>query len=700
MTDNKINISKYLVKFKKIKKVSLFLGIILVTAILYFILTGVSGKTDDWSYSYNSPERWSTYVGILLAGAIVLSFVLSWIVIPLYLIVRGKPDESGENVKRKFGTRLLIGLLAFPVILYICILTEFWMGVLVITIIAVISIVFGIKYAFRRHVRIALVPLILILVLIPILLIGIISAFIFSMGGSSLQTSSFPEDPRIGLATGGAKDASNFRINIENDYMPLPTDITYEGLFYEYFFDTGETSVCEKYFCPSYSYALSEDPFSHDEEHYLQVGLNSGIKESDFSRKKLNLVIVLDISGSMSSSFNRYYYDQFGDQELFDYEPDEDVDKSKMEIASKAVVDLLDHLNEEDRFGMVLFDDRAYLAKPLKEVGDTDMDVIKGHILELTPRGGTQMSAGMKKGTELFDDLSDTNQDDYENRIIFLTDAMPNLGETRQEGLLAMTQTNARNHLYTTFIGIGVDFNTELVDSITKIRGANYYSVHSAKEFKTRMDDEFEYMVTPLVFNLSLTLDAQGFEIEKVYGSPEADEATGEIMKVNTLFPSRREGEETKGGIVILKLKKLSEEPDLRLKTSYEDRSGRIDGDEIVVTFPHVAPDYFDNSGIRKGILLSRYVNVMRNWIEDERTSYQENEPIQPSITFDSGIVILPEVPYLNRWERQSIPLRVSDEYKDILKEFSVHFEVEEQQLDDETLSKEKEILEKLINYE
>jgi hypothetical protein len=41
------------------------------------------------------------------------------------------------------------------------------------------------------------------------------------------------------------------------------------------------------------------------------VGLDSGIKVEDFKRKKLNLIILLDVSGSMSSPFDTYYYDQF-----------------------------------------------------------------------------------------------------------------------------------------------------------------------------------------------------------------------------------------------------------------------------------------------------------------------------------------------------------------------------------------------------
>ena len=48
----------------------------------------------------------------------------------------------------------------------------------------------------------------------------------------------------LGFAVGGAKDINNFRENIRNGYLPLPTDITYEGLFYDYYFET-EDRDCE-----------------------------------------------------------------------------------------------------------------------------------------------------------------------------------------------------------------------------------------------------------------------------------------------------------------------------------------------------------------------------------------------------------------------------------------------------------------------
>ncbi len=71
-------------------------------------------------------------------------------------------------------------------------------------------------------------------------------------------------------------------------------------------------------FSASYSHAVVRDPLSGIPEEYLCIGLNSkvffdairsqnpfdgeGIRK--YGRPKLNLVIVLDISGSMSSSFD------------------------------------------------------------------------------------------------------------------------------------------------------------------------------------------------------------------------------------------------------------------------------------------------------------------------------------------------------------------------------------------------------------
>lgn len=498
--------------------------------------------------------------------------------------------------------------------------------------------------------------------------------------------------PSIGLSAGGAKDVSSFRENINQSYLPLPSDVTYEGLFYDYYFETGAAQECNKLFCPSYSYAVSKDPFSKEPEYYLSLGLNSGIR--DFQRKKLNLVVVLDYSGSMGSAFDQYYYDRFGNMVEVDQRGQES-SKTKMQIADESVAGLLDHLKPEDRFGMVIFSDEAFLLDPLTQMEDKNPDKLRSSILAIRETYGTNMEAGMEKGTALFDRLLPQDAD-YENRIIFLTDAMPNLGETADLPIYRMLEENADRGIYTTFIGIGVDFNTELIENITKIRGANYYSIHSADEFKQRMDDEFDFMVTPLVFDLRLRLDAPGYEIQKVYGSPEADLATGDLMKVNTLFPSRAEEGAVRGGVILVKLRQLSGAGRIVLSASYEDRDGRRDSDEAVVELEESTSDFYQNNGVRKAVLLARYADLLKNWMIDERRAAEKGGRIVPSVTLASGIVIPVE---LGEWERQSLPLTVSDPYPELLGRFRDYFQVEAQAIGDSSLDREEAILKKLEGY-
>lgn len=495
----------------------------------------------------------------------------------------------------------------------------------------------------------------------------------------------------LGFTVGGAQNIENYRENIENGYFPLMTDITYNGLFSEYYFDTGNNNVeknTEDMFYPSYSIAKSKDPISGEDEYYMSVGLNSNIKESDFQRKKLNLVLVLDISGSMDSYFDEYYYDSFGG-----YEEKESNAKTKMQIAQESINMLIDRLNPDDSLGIVLFESDSNIAKELNLNSNIDLDAIKNHILEVEAIGGTNFEAGYEDATELFEDYELVNNDEYENRIIVLTDAMPNIGETSDEGLLGMIKDNAENKIYTTFIGIGVDFNTELIEEIGDVRGANYYAVNNEDEFNSKMDEEFEYMVTPLVFDLKLNLESEGYKIEKIYGSD--TESYGELMNVNTLFPSKSVDGETKGGIVLLKLKKESDtEKDLKLTVEYTDRDGKQHLNEQIVEFKDTEEEFYDNTGIRKGIVLARYVNVIKDWIAYERT---EDEKFM--ILYPIGINDFDEEYYysLGEQERQSVDLSVSEDYKKIFNDLKVYIENENKELKDETLEKEIEILEKLI---
>lgn len=509
----------------------------------------------------------------------------------------------------------------------------------------------------------------------------------------------------IGFSAGGAKDVANFRENIRAGFLPLPTDIAYEGLFYDYYFDTGAADACRRLFCPSYVAAMSPDPFSGRGEIFLSVGLNSNIEAAQFSRKRLNLVIVLDISGSMGSPFDEYYYDRSGNRQ--EAEPGE-TRRTKLETATRSIVNLVSHLTDDDRLGIVLFDSTAYRAKRVRELALTDRDRLAAHLLELQPGSSTNMEAGMKMAADLLEPFRDLDRGQYENRIIFLTDAMPNTGRTGEGDLLDLARDSASQGVHSTFVGIGVDFNTELVSGISKIRGANWYSVHSARDFRKRLDEEFDFMVTPLVFDLQLRLETKGYEIVKVYGSPEEDDgkataagagdeaSTKDIMRVNTLFPSKVEAGQTRGGVILVKLRARGGETRLALTASYEDRLGRRESETKTVSLPGPHALAYPTTGIRKAILLSRYADLLRNWVTDEGVSRIERRPIAVSVSDVDGIPCPPTPAVLGRWERQSLPLTVSSAYQRFFAKFLTHFRAEASLLGDPSLDREAKVLEKL----
>jgi len=505
--------------------------------------------------------------------------------------------------------------------------------------------------------------------------------------GAQPQAASADGGGSVGLAAGGAKDANAFRRNVENDYLPIPSALSYEGLFYDYYFEGGDPGACSDLFCPTYAPAVTADPLSGDPERYLSVGLHSSLSATDFDRKRLNLVVVLDVSGSMDSPFDRYYYDQYGNEQ----EVEDAGDQSKLAVAKDALASLTEQLRPGDRFGVVLYNDRSTVAKPLNPVAETDMDAIRGHIREdVQAGGGTNLSAGLDDATGLLEEYAGADRTTYENRTIVLTDAMPNVGDTSEGGLRGRLETAAEGNLHATFVGVGVDFNTEVVDAITSVRGANYYSVHSPSGFRERVVENFEYMVTPLVFDLSLELDAEGYEIERVYGSSAAEDATAEVLSVNTLFASPTSDGETRGGVVLAKVGDVDGGGELTVRASWADRTGERTERETTVSFPDGGPEQFATDGVRKAVLLTRYADLLKNWMVDERE--RDGEP-------ESDGIEVPDDDDLGRWEQQSTPLSVSPEYRDRFRRFATHFESEMAALGDDALQQELEVLRTLASY-
>lgn len=482
----------------------------------------------------------------------------------------------------------------------------------------------------------------------------------------------------VGLATGGAKDIANFRENIANGYTPQPEAISDEGLFYDYYFETGAPVETEALFAPRYAAAVSEDPVRGTTERYLSVGLDSTLAIDDFERPRLELVAVLDVSGSMDSAFDAYYYDEHSRR----HEAEGEV-STKLTAATQSLCALTEQLRADDSLGVVLYNGSAHVAKPLRDVQATDMPALRRHIRQISAGGSTNLADGFDTAEEMLGAADPDPQ--TERRVVFMTDMMPNTGATHSEELTDLFAEAATQGIHTTFIGMGLDANAELVDTLSGIRGANHYFVNSANEFERRLGSEFDYMVTPLVYDLTLELDAAGYSLEAVHGSPSAEAPTDRLMHVGTLFPSAKADGEARGGIVLLRVEQTDPDADLGLVASWTERGGGEYTERVSVELP-ADSDTYDHDGVRKAVALARYARELRTWAS----------------VVQSGDV---EAGLLDDWhpreergqhERESVPLILPPEFASRFQDLRAYLEAEQQALGDEEMALEVDLLDRL----
>jgi Ca-activated chloride channel family protein len=479
----------------------------------------------------------------------------------------------------------------------------------------------------------------------------------------------------VGLAAGGAKDVDNFRENVASGYTPQPEAISDEGLFYDYYFETGQCTETDALFAPRYAAAVAEHPIEGPTERYLSVGLDSTLSVDAFERPRLDLVAVLDVSGSMDSDFDAYYYDEHGNKQT-----PGDGAATKLEAATQSLCALTEQLREDDRLGVVLYNHRAHVAKPLRDVATTDMPAIRRHIRDIAAGGSTNLADGFEAAVDML--VDETPDPRTERRVVFMTDMMPNTGTTEEGELTSLFADAAAEGIHTTFIGMGLDANADLSETLSGIRGANHYFIHSAEEFERRLGEEFDYMVTPLVYDLTLELDADGYEVDAVHGSPSADPATDRLMHVGTLFPSAKQDGDARGGVVLARLLETGASGDLELVASWTERDGGQHRESVTVALPD-EPDTYAHDGVRKAIALARYARELRTWARDLHDRADAATGVDDWLLPDQR----------GQHERESVPLVVPEAYHERFATLRSYLADEMDALGDEALQQELDLL-------
>jgi Ca-activated chloride channel family protein len=195
-------------------------------------------------------------------------------------------------------------------------------------------------------------------------------------------------------------------------------------------------------------------------------------------RPPLNLAAVIDRSGSMGGK--------------------------KIESAKESLRLLLDQLAPVDRFSLVAFDNEVL---PLVEgVLAKDKTEIREVIDRIQTGGSTNLSGGWVKGIELADRKA---KPDQVNAVLLLTDGQANQGIVDRAQLIAIGENiHKEKAIRTTCLGLGADFNEDLLKDIATNAGGRFYYIETPDQAPEVFKEELGGLLAVTAQNVELELTA------------------------------------------------------------------------------------------------------------------------------------------------------------------------------------------------
>jgi len=287
---------------------------------------------------------------------------------------------------------------------------------------------------------------------------------------------------------GGAQDIGQFRSILDEGGIPGEETLDANGFFNEHYIELPEPD-CGQVLCGHAMLSVGPDWLSNEYQAALQISMNSPIDPSELERLPLNMVVVVDTSGSMSSD-NRIGYVRQG-------------------------LDLLiDELQEGDRLAIVEYNTVVNVRATL---GELDRDALHTVVDGLYAAGSTNLYEGLETGLEMVAQAYDRER---QNRVVLLSDGMPTAGITDDASIIAMANNYIADGIGLTTIGVGTDFNINLMRGLAERGAGNFYFLEDANAIDEVFRDELDYFVTPIALDLYVSVTAgPAYELGEVVGT-------------------------------------------------------------------------------------------------------------------------------------------------------------------------------------
>ena len=224
-------------------------------------------------------------------------------------------------------------------------------------------------------------------------------------------------------------------------------------------------------------------------EAVLQIGFTTSEVDERTDLRPLNLVFVIDKSGSMA-------------------------DDDKMSRVKEGLRTMVGRLRSNDIVSIVAFDTHAYVAYAARPVGNGDK--LRYAIDCLAPGGATNINAGLMLG---YTEAKKHFQAGATNRVILLTDGIANQGVTDPNRIAHASAKYNGQGIDLSTIGVGLDLNNDLLRTLARSGRGLYHFISDYQDINKVFVNELQSLISSVAKNVQVKIEyGPGLRVEKVYG--------------------------------------------------------------------------------------------------------------------------------------------------------------------------------------
>ena len=230
------------------------------------------------------------------------------------------------------------------------------------------------------------------------------------------------------------------------------------------------------------------------------------IKAPDAAPVSKNVVFVLDRSGSMEGK--------------------------KIEQAREALNFVLNNLRDGDRFNIVVYDSSVETFRPELQPYNAEMRAAAvGFVNGIYAGGGTNIESALKTALPQFQNAEGPSY------LLFLTDGLPTVGETKEAQIVAASkQVNPGKVRMITF-GVGYDVNSRLLDRLSREHHGQSEYVRPDEDLEVHVSRLYKKISSPVMTDVAVNIEfdqpgdtEQGPAISRIYPKVMPDLFEGEQL--------------------------------------------------------------------------------------------------------------------------------------------------------------------------